>query len=75
MIPEDVFPKPLYRKMIPRSDEELKILTKELERIRNSLAKDEDNDELENEDTKNKPRKRKNVQSKDENGEQIQPTK
>lgn len=45
MIQEDVFPKPVYRKMIPRSDEELKILNKELERIRNSLAKDGNNKE------------------------------
>jgi hypothetical protein len=45
MIPEDVLPKPVYRKMIPRSDEELKVLTKELERIRNSLAKDGNNEE------------------------------
>ena len=45
MIPEDVLPKPIYRKMVPRSDEELKILTKELEWIRNSLAKDGNNEE------------------------------
>jgi hypothetical protein len=52
MIPDDVHPKPLYRKLIPRSEEELKVLNKELERIRKSLIKDGDgtNDNEDGED-------------------------
>lgn len=45
MIPEDVHPKPVYRKMIPRTDEELNILTNVLERIRKSLDKGDNNDD------------------------------
>ena len=42
MIPEDLHPKPVYRKLVPRTDEELRVLTKELERIRKSLDKGHD---------------------------------
>ena len=77
MIPDDVHPKPLYRKLIPRSEEELKVLNKELERIRKSLIKDGDgtNDNEDGEDcavqTKKNQRKKKMAQSKDDSGEQT----
>jgi hypothetical protein len=36
MIPEESMPRPVYRKLIPRSEDELQLLNKELERLRKS---------------------------------------